>query len=88
MNSQTIAKVTPEHQINFPPELQEKLNPGDEYNVVVTETSLILERVIKPSINLDEFLEELDNLEPDSEQPTLEEISAIVKQVRQERSFC
>lgn len=40
--------------------------------------------IVKLTIDLDNFLQELDQLKPDSEQPTLQEISEIVKEVRQE----
>jgi cellulose biosynthesis protein BcsQ len=49
----------------------------------VTENSIVLEK-IPQSIDLDEFLQKIEQIEPDPNQPTLEEISDIVKEVRQE----
>lgn len=80
----TTAIITPEYQINLPSELQKQLKPGDEYNIVVTENSLILEKIVKPKIDVEGFLDELENLEPDLSQPSLEEISAVVQEVRRE----
>ncbi len=49
----TTAIITPEYQINLPSELKKQLKPGDEYNIVVKENSLILEKIIKEKM---EFL--------------------------------
>ncbi|MBF2056414.1 MAG: AbrB/MazE/SpoVT family DNA-binding domain-containing protein [Cyanobacterium sp. T60_A2020_053] len=77
------AIVTSEGQISLPIEFKKQLKPGDKYTIVVTEKSLILEKIIKEKAHLDHFLKELENIEPDADKPSLEEISTVVKEVRQ-----
>lgn len=84
MTTKLIAKVTSEGKLEIPPEILQQLQPNSEYEITVTERSIILEKKSNSTVDLDKFLEELDQLEPDPEQPTLEEISEIVKEVRQE----
>ncbi|MBD2144781.1 hypothetical protein [Sphaerospermopsis sp. FACHB-1194] len=84
MTTKLIAKVTSEGKLEIPPEILQQLQPNSEYEISVTERSIILEKKSNSTVDLDKFLEELDQLEPDPEQPTLEEISEIVKEVRQE----
>ncbi|MBD2132774.1 MAG: hypothetical protein ACKO9I_22520 [Sphaerospermopsis kisseleviana] len=84
MTTKLIAKVTSEGKLEIPPEILQQLQPESEYEITVTERSIILEKKSNSTVDLDKFLEELDQLEPDPEQPTLEEISEIVKEVRQE----
>lgn len=84
MTTKLIAKVTSEGKLEIPPEILQQLQPESEYEITVTERSIILEKKSNSTVDLDKFLEELDQLEPDPEQPTLEEISKIVKEVRQE----
>ncbi len=83
MKTNVTIKVTNERQLSLPLEIQSQLQPGDEYRVIVTENSIVLEK-IPQSIDLDEFLQKIEQIEPDPNQPTLEEISDIVKEVRQE----
>ncbi|MDZ8241655.1 MAG: hypothetical protein RMZ69_31720 [Nostoc sp. ChiQUE01a] len=84
MQTDPIIRVTDEKQINLPAEIQSQLQPGDEYRVIIKENCIVLEKIIHPNIDLDDFLQRLDELEPDRNQPTLEEISEIVKDVRRE----
>ncbi|MBC5795873.1 hypothetical protein H5968_12115 [Sphaerospermopsis sp. LEGE 00249] len=84
MTTKLIAKVTSEGKLEIPPEILQQLQPESEYEITVTERSIILEKKSNSTVDLDKFLEELDQLEQDPEQPTLEEISEIVKEVRQE----
>jgi hypothetical protein len=84
MDTDIIVKVTAGSQLELPPEIQAKLRPGDEYKVSVTENSIVLEKITKPTVDLDEFLQQLEELELDPNQPTLQEISDIVKEVRRE----
>ncbi len=86
MDTDIIVKVTAGSQLELPPEIQAKLRPGDEYKVSATEDSIVLEKITKPTVDLDEFLQQLEKLEPDPNQPTLQEISDIVKEVRRELS--
>lgn len=80
MKTNVTIKVTNERQL-MPLEIQSQLQPGDEYRVIVTENSIVLEK-IPHSIDLDEFLQKIEEIKPD---PTaLEEISDILKEVRRE----
>jgi bifunctional DNA-binding transcriptional regulator/antitoxin component of YhaV-PrlF toxin-antitoxin module len=84
MTIKSIAKVTSEGKLEIPPEILQQLQPLTEYEISITDQEIILKKQSNVTVNLDLFLQELDQLEADPEQPTLEEISAIVKEVRQE----
>lgn len=84
MDTGAIASVTDERQLNLPPKIQSQLQPGDEYRVIVTENSIVLAKVSKPTVDLDEFLQSLEELEPDPNQLKPQEISDLVREVRRE----
>lgn len=84
MITKLIAKVTSEGKLEIPTEILQQLQPLTEYEISITDQEIILKKQSNVTVDLDLFLQELDQLEPDPEQPTLEEISAIVKEVRQE----
>ncbi|MEH1912615.1 MAG: hypothetical protein V7L05_33420 [Nostoc sp.] len=84
MQTDPIIRVTDEKQINLPAEIESQLIPGDEYRIILKENCIVLEKITQQNIDLDDFLQSLEQLEPDPNQPTLEEISEIVKDVRQE----
>ncbi|MBW4672753.1 MAG: AbrB/MazE/SpoVT family DNA-binding domain-containing protein [Desmonostoc geniculatum HA4340-LM1] len=84
METDILVKVTAEGQLKLPVELQAQLHAGDEYLVTITDEEIVLKKISKPSVDLDQFLEKMDALEPDPNQPSLEEIHEIVKEVRQE----
>ena len=84
MQTDPIIKVTDEKQINLPVEIESQLIPGDEYRVILKENCIVLEKITQQNVDLDDFLQSLEQLEPDPNQPTLEEISELVKDVRQE----
>jgi bifunctional DNA-binding transcriptional regulator/antitoxin component of YhaV-PrlF toxin-antitoxin module len=79
-----IVKVTNEGQLDLPPEIRSQLKIGDEYRVIVKEDGIVLEKISKPTVDLDLFLQELEELESDPSELTLQEISEIVKEVRHE----
>ncbi|MEA5565050.1 AbrB/MazE/SpoVT family DNA-binding domain-containing protein [Anabaena sp. UHCC 0399] len=83
MQTHPIIRVTDEKQITLPPEIQSQLQPGDEYRIIIQGNSIVLEKITQSNVNLDDFLKELETLESDPNQPTMEEISQIVKEVRQ-----
>ncbi|WP_254174457.1 hypothetical protein [Planktothrix pseudagardhii] len=84
MTTKLIAKVTSEGKLEIPTEILQQLQPLTEYEISITDQEIILKKQSNVTVDLDSFLQELDQLEPDPEQPTLEEISKIVKEVRQE----
>jgi hypothetical protein len=48
------------------------------------ERQLLDQKICEPQPDLDTFFAELVNLPPDPDQPSLEEISQVVREVRQE----
>jgi bifunctional DNA-binding transcriptional regulator/antitoxin component of YhaV-PrlF toxin-antitoxin module len=84
MTIKPIARVTREGKLELPTEILQQLQPFTEYEISLQGESIILEKKSNPSVNIDEFLQELEDLKPDSAQPTLQEISEVVKEVRKE----
>jgi hypothetical protein len=84
MQVKAIAKVTAAGNLELPPEILAQLEPLSEYEILITEEKIILEKRPNLEVDVDQFLRELNNLESDPKQPTLEEISEIVKEVRQD----
>ncbi|HEY9703933.1 MAG TPA: hypothetical protein V6C58_15900 [Allocoleopsis sp.] len=84
MTIKAIAQVTSEGKLEIPLEILQQLKPLTEYEISITEKANLREKKSNYHVDLDQFLAELDQLKPDPEQPTLEEISEVVKEVRQE----
>lgn len=84
MTIKLIARVNSEGKLELPEEILQQLQPFTEYEISLTEESIVLEKKSISKVNIDEFLQEAENLEIDNHQPTLEEISEVVKEVRQE----
>lgn len=84
MDKGITARVTAQGKLEIPPDILAKLQPFAEYEVSVTEDEIVFKKIHKPNVDLDEFLQHLEEIEPDPNQPTLQEISEIVKEVRQE----
>lgn len=85
MRTAIIVSVTAERQLEIPPEIQEKLNPGDEYLIWQTEDSLLFKKINKP-LTLEELTGRIETLGTDPEQPSDEEICQVVKEVRRRRA--
>ncbi len=79
-----LVQVTAEGQLELPAEIQAKLSPGDEYIVTITEGEIVLKKIRKP-LTWNDLSQIIEESEPDPDQPSLEEISEIVKEVRRER---
>lgn len=84
METDILVKVTAEGQLELPAEIQAKLSPGDEYMVTITEAEIVMKKIRKP-LTWSELSQIIEESEPDPDQPSLEEISEIVKEVRRER---
>jgi bifunctional DNA-binding transcriptional regulator/antitoxin component of YhaV-PrlF toxin-antitoxin module len=84
MDTDIIVKVTAEGQLELPPEIQRQIKPGDEYRISVTEDSIIFKKKKKP-LTWTELSRRIEELGTDPNQPTLQEISEMVKEVRRER---
>ena len=83
MTVELLTKVTPEGQLELPPEVREQLQPGDEYQILVTDNQIILNKV-RPQLTWDELSRRIEEQEPDPNQLSMEEICEIVKEVRRE----
>jgi hypothetical protein len=70
--------------LELPLALQEQLHEGDKYKVSMTDTSIVLEKVSQP-LTVEEWFQRVEELGPDPDQLSLEEICEIVKEVRRER---
>ena len=87
METKIIAKVTAERKLELPAEIQAKLQPGEEYLISLTEDSITLKKSQKPEVDLNEFFRNLEQMEPDPNQPTLQEISEMVKEARKKKAL-
>jgi len=83
MSTGIVVKVTAEGKLEIPAEVIAKLQPFTEYEVSLTEDEIVFKKIREP-MTLKELRRRVDELGPDPEQPTLEEISQIVKEVRRE----
>ena len=84
MDINLVVKVTPEGQLELPEEIQAQLRPGDEYVVSATQDLIVLKKAQK-TLDLNEWFRRIEELSPDPNQPTLQEITQMVKEVRRER---
>lgn len=85
MRTAIIVSVTPEGNLELPPEIREKIRPGDEYLLWQTEDSILLKKIQKP-LDWEELRRRRDAIGPDPNELTMEEICEIVREVRRERS--
>ncbi len=83
MRPTTLVSVTPDRQLELPPEIQATLQPGDEYLIWQTADTILFKKVQKPE-TLADIRAKVSALGPDPETPTLEELSQIVREVRQQ----
>lgn len=83
MPQTTVVSVTPNRQLELPPEIQATLQPGDEYLMWQTEDTILLKKVQRPT-TLADIRAQVRALGADPEEPTLAELSQIVREVRQQ----
>jgi antitoxin component of MazEF toxin-antitoxin module len=83
MTIKLTAIVTPEGKLEIPSEILKQLQPLTEYDISLTENEIKLTKT-KKKLTLDELWQRVDEVGPDPEQPSLAEISQVVKEVRQE----
>ena len=82
MTTQTaVITVTEERQLNLPTDLLGNLEPGDEYILWQEEDTIVLKKIHKPK-GLSKLWQKIDELGEDTEQLSIEEITAMVKEVR------
>ena len=80
----TIICVTPDLQLELPPEIQAQLTPGDRYQISITNGSILLKKVQPTETGFADLWQRLEELGLDPDQPSDEEICAMVKAVRRE----
>lgn len=83
MTIKQIARVTAEGTLEIPSEILKQLQPLTEYEISLSETEIKLTKT-QPKLTLDELWQRVDEAGQDPEQPSLEEISQVVNDVRQE----
>lgn len=83
MPQTTVVSVTPNRQLELPPEIQATLQPGDEYLMWQTEDTILFKKVQRPT-TLADIRAQVRALGADPEEPTLAELSQIVREVRQQ----
>ncbi|MDY7004396.1 MAG: hypothetical protein SWX82_10685 [Cyanobacteriota bacterium] len=86
MDTDNIISITADGKLELPPKIQRQIQPGDRYKVSIREDSIILEKIQQP-LDLNDWFRRIEELGPDPNQPSLQEISEMVKEVRQERKF-
>jgi bifunctional DNA-binding transcriptional regulator/antitoxin component of YhaV-PrlF toxin-antitoxin module len=83
MKSDITVRVNSEGKLEIPTEIETQLNPGDQYNVIVTGDSIIFQKVA--GFDWEELRRRRDSLPPDPNPMTMEEICEIVREVRREK---
>ncbi len=83
MTQAKVVSVNGQRQIDLPEDILQTLNPGDEYLVWQTGDSILLQKIQKPSA-FDALLAKVEALGPDPDQLSMDDITALVKDVRRE----
>jgi hypothetical protein len=81
ITASTRVSVTSDRQIELPSEIQAILQTGDEYVIFQTEDTLTVKKVNR-LITFAEMTARINDLGVDPEEPTLQEISLMVREVR------
>jgi bifunctional DNA-binding transcriptional regulator/antitoxin component of YhaV-PrlF toxin-antitoxin module len=81
--NKVVVKISAKGQLELPTEIMEQLQPFAEYEVSVTKNEILLKKICQP-LTWEELKRRQDELGPDPDELSLEEISEIVKEVRQE----
>ena len=74
--------LTPEGNLELPPEIREQFSNGEQYSVVTTEDSITFKKV--PKLTWDDLRGRRAELGEDPDRLTTEEICEIVREVRRE----
>jgi hypothetical protein len=83
MTQAKVVSVNDQRQIDLPEDILQTLNPGDEYLVWQTGDSILLQKIQKPSA-FDALLAKVDALGTDPDQLSMNDLTALVKDVRRE----
>ncbi len=79
----TIAQVSVDGKLKLPPEIEVQLKPLAEYEVLVKDGEILLKPISK-SLTWEELKQLHKELGTDPDQPTLEQISQMIKDIRAE----
>jgi hypothetical protein len=77
MRKAIIVSVTDSLQLEIPPEIQAKLQAGDEFMIWEEGENIFFQKLRKP-ISLNDLQEQVQLLGVDPDQPTLEELGELV----------
>jgi hypothetical protein len=83
MTQAKVVSVNDQGHIDLPDDILQTLNPGDEYLVWQSGNSILLQKIQKPS-SFDALMAKVEAIGPDPDQPSMEEITHLVKEVRRE----
>jgi bifunctional DNA-binding transcriptional regulator/antitoxin component of YhaV-PrlF toxin-antitoxin module len=84
MRQAFVISITSDRQLEIPAEIQETLQPGDEYMIWQSGDTILLQKVQKP-LSLSDLRAKVEALGADPEEPTLEELSQIIREIRQQQ---
>lgn len=76
--------LTPEGNLELPPEIREQFSNGEQYSVVTTEDTITFKKV--PKFDWDEWEKRIEEAGEDIDEMRTEEICEIVREVRRERA--
>jgi hypothetical protein len=79
MRKSTIVIVTDSLQLEIPPEIQAKLQAGDEFMIWEEGENIFFQKLRKP-ISLNDLQERIQLLGVDPDQPTLEELGELARE--------
>jgi len=83
MKSDITVSVSPDGKLEIPADIQTQLQPGDQYQVIVTTDKIIFEKVA--GFDWEELRRRRESLPPEPNPMTMEEICEIVREVRREK---
>ncbi len=81
MTETKLVKITHQGQLELPSEIVNSFQVGDEYLLWQDDNTIILKKVQKAQ-TFSDLWQKIDDLGEDSEQVSMSEITAIVKEVR------
>lgn len=85
MDAEIVVKITEAGKLELPDEIRESFQAGEEYLVSRTKDEIRIRKAPRSKVDLNEFFRRLNEAPLDPNQPSLEEISEMVKEVRRER---
>lgn len=83
-NPEIIISVSEDRKLELPQEIQCQLQPGEQYKISISEDSIILKKIQKSSTWI-ELSQHIKAQGKDPQQPTLQEISEMVKEMRRQK---